>query len=100
MSIIASIINGDHDNDLESISNAVHERRKITRQTDTAIAMVNIKVGDTVILKNLSPKYVNGAEAEVVDKKRTKLVVKLKEPIGKFGTLPMKVPASCVDKKV
>lgn len=96
--LVSDIISGKHDAELDEISNAISQRKKLTRSQNTAMAMATIKIGDIVVLKNLSPKYVNGLKAEVKGKKRTKLSVQLVDgPVGRFSGGPVNVPASCVD---
>ena len=98
MTIVEQIINGDHDAELQSIVEAVRERKKLNRSKNTAIAMVSMKVGDIVVLKNLSPKYVNGLKAKIVEKKRTKFAVTLVDgSVGRFSGR-VTVPASCMEK--
>jgi hypothetical protein len=98
MGLVADIINGNHDSELSEITDAVNHRKKLKRSQTTAIAMATIVVGDIVILKGLTPKYVNGLKAKVVGKKQTKLNVTLVDgPVGRFGG-SCTVPASCVDK--
>jgi len=95
--LVADIISGKHDAELDEIINAVSQRKKLTRSQNVAMAMATIKIGDIVVLKNLSPKYVNGLKAEVKGKKRTKLSVELVDgPVGRFGGI-VTVPASNVD---
>jgi hypothetical protein len=95
--MIAEILSGEHDSELEGILEAVHQRRKLMRGATKAVAFATLQIGDKVRLKGLRPKYVNGSTAEVVDKKRTKLVVVLDKPTGRFmGRVT--VPADCLDK--
>jgi len=92
-----AILEGKHDSELEAILEAVHQRRKLMRGASKAVAMVSLKIGDKVRLKGLSPKYVNGSTAKIVDKKRTKLVVVLDTPVGRFKGR-VTVPADCLEK--
>ena len=101
--IIQDILNGQYDDQIDTLSDALHSRRKIVRQTSIAQTMLTVGVGDTVKFSNIRPKYMVGAIGEVVDKKRTKLGVKLIS-----GNIPhngrfrigetLSVPASCVEK--
>jgi hypothetical protein len=97
MNLIEDIINGNYDDQLEAISDAVHSRKKIARSKKKAVAMATIKVGDKVTLKNLNPKYVNGSVGKIIEKRRTKLVVILDKPVGRFGAGPVTVPADCLE---
>jgi len=97
MTIIEQIINGDLDADLDGISDALRERKKLKKSKTSALNMATIAVGDIVVLRNLKPKYVNGLRAKVVGKKRTKLEVELERPVGRFSGI-VTVPVSCLDK--
>lgn len=95
--MIEAILSGKHDDELEAIDEAVHQRRKMIRGANKAVAFATLQIDDKVRLKGLRPKYVNGMTAKVVDKKRTKLVVILDKPTGRFmGRVT--VPADCLEK--
>jgi hypothetical protein len=96
---IGDIIGGIHDHQLDEILDACYQRKKLTRDQNTAMAMATIKVGDVVVLKNLRPKYINGLKGKVVEKKRTKISVELHtgQDTGRFGRR-VTCPASCLEK--
>jgi preprotein translocase subunit YajC len=96
---IGDIISGVHDHQLEEMSEAIRQRKKLKRTQNTAMAMVTMKVGDVVILKGLNPKYINGLRGKVVDLKRTKISVMLDEGqyTGRFGRRVV-CPANCLDR--
>jgi len=99
MSLSQEIIAGQHDEELDQIREALQIRRKLKSQEATAIAMATLKAGDKVILKNLSPKYINGLTAKVVEKRRSKIAVLIDEGqhTGRFGR-HVTCPASCLEK--
>jgi hypothetical protein len=99
MSLLSEIISGTHDAELGSLSDAIHERKKLKRSQETATAMATIRVGDVVVLKNLRPKYINGLKGKVVSKARSKISVRLNDGqnTGRFGQ-SVTCPASCLDK--
>ncbi len=48
--------------------------------------MNSVAVGDSVVFNStVRPKYLIGAEAIVKEKNRTRIVVVLKKPVGRFG---------------
>lgn len=98
MSLIAEILGGSHDNSLRDIISAARQRTKLVEASNTAVKMFDLKVGDKVRLKDLSPKYMNGVECVITGKKRTKFEVKLDQPVGRFSGTGLTVPASCVEK--
>lgn len=77
--IISQIIGGDADDNLEGILAAVKERRNALAR----VTYHSLKVGDKVTITG-AQKYLEGCPATVVDKNRTKLVVALDEPRGRF----------------
>lgn len=99
MTIAQRIINGELDKELAQISEAIRQRKISTRYQATALAMVEMKVGDVVVLKNLNPKYINGLRGKILEKKRTKISVLLDEgqDTGRFGRR-VTCPASCLEK--
>lgn len=96
MSLAVDIINGKYDEELDTIQEAVRQRIRLNRSTEALTNMVEIKIGDTVRFLNIRPKYMVGQEAVVVGKKVSKLVVRLKQPTGRFNG-DTTVPASCVE---
>ena len=98
MSILTEILTGDHDAQLDAIVDAVKQRRKASRNAAATINLASIAVGDRVVLKDVSPKYMIGQTATVVDKRRTKIEVRLDNPVGRFSdVLGLVVSASCVE---
>lgn len=91
MNIIADIITGRYDDQIDAIAEAARSRRNALR---TAQAHT-LKEGDVVVLSGLSPKYINGKKATVVAVKRTRVTVSPVEPVGKFRGL-CDVPLTCI----
>lgn len=99
MTIVTDIISGVYDSELDSIREAVAQRRKLTKSAHAAVKMTTISIGDKIVLKEISPKYMIGMAATVTGKRRTKLEVTLDIACGRFGkNTPIVVPASCVEK--
>jgi hypothetical protein len=94
----AEILQGEHDNDLELIETACRQRRNLLRGAAAAVTMAAVKVGDTVRIKAISPKYLIGATAEVTRKRRTKLEIKFDKSYGRYRSgSTVIVPSSCVE---
>ena len=107
--LLHAIIDGEHDANLAEIFAAIRDRQQIVRTINDSKALATIKVGDKVVLKGLSPKYLNGAECEVVAGPKTsrskRISVKLLDPktcnykaAARFGSFPVQVPVGCVEK--
>lgn len=73
--LITSILSGDLDDDLDAIAESLVDRRKLVARSSFHV----IKVGQQATLQNLSPKYLVGAPVTVVEKRQSRLVVRLPE---------------------
>lgn len=94
---LSDIITGKCDGQLDQIIRSVNARREMLKTAEIAMNMTEIKAGDTVRLKGLKPRYMNGQLATVVEKNRTRLVIRLNNNNGRFGSAPVTVPANCVE---
>ena len=107
MSNLQTVIAGIYDlndlNDLKKVFDAASDRQKSLRKRDAAVAVSTLAVGDQVKLRDISPKYLNGATVEVTGINGSTIHVKkidgVTDPksamrIGNYG----RVPASCVSK--
>lgn len=92
------------DDEYQIIVNALLRGARIRKATKTAEAMVTIKTGDVIRLKNIKPKYFNGTKGIVLSKDTNagKFKVELINPdprgTRRFGRTPT-VDASCVYKR-
>ena len=77
--VVSAIIDGDLDTELESITNAIDERNKLTNIKKAAM----FKIGDKVRFQNGRPKYLNGLTATITGKKVKNFTIKFDE-----GQLP------------
>ena len=102
--IAMAVLNGDYDNDLKALGEAVRARRKDVSKKEAQMNALFLSPGDRVRLKGLSPKLLNGAVVEVVKINKTRAVVKsTDETTGQAATRISSyggttVPLSCVEK--
>jgi hypothetical protein len=88
------------DSGMSAIITAVRERQKINRSQSRAIALATIRVGMTVRLSGLTPKYWDGTEGTVVsfNKTRTRATIKITKSSNQFkikeGTTQQGFPIS------
>lgn len=86
------------------IVNALLRGARVRKAAATTEALVSIKTGDVVRLKNIKPKYFNGTKCIVLNKdvNAGKFKVELLDPdprgTRRFGRTPI-VDASCVYKR-
>lgn len=96
--ILRSISLGDYDDHLESIHDAVRERRRARIAAVTAEVTADIIVGDRVRLTaETRPRYMIGAEGVVTKVNGASFRVKLDDPTSRFGAEP-RVPRSLIEK--
>jgi hypothetical protein len=74
--------------ELDQLVDYIRVVYKTKRAQKNARAQAALKVGDRVMLVgNYKPKYLTGLTGEVVEKKNTRVLVKLDGgPVGKFST--------------
>ncbi len=81
---IINIINGINEittnKELGFVIDAINARGAIVRAMESATAKVGLSVGDTVVIKGLKRKSFN--EGVITKMKRTKALVKVREPNG------------------
>ncbi|HUW00909.1 MAG TPA: hypothetical protein VMW08_01030 [Acidimicrobiales bacterium] len=77
--ILTAITNGAADENLDAVIATVKDRR----QASARVTFNTLKVGDKVTISG-AQKYLEGAPATVVEKKRTKVVIALDEPRGRM----------------
>ena len=81
--LITSIIAGQFDADLENLAKVIEERRKAIRKTRT---ISDFSVGDRVKFNELTgTRYMVGQYANIISINRTKVVVRLETPMGRFA---------------
>lgn len=102
--ILDEITSGTHDAMLEEILKAAKARQISMRSARTSGEYL---VGDRVIFNDYcNTKYVQGHTAVIVGKKKTKVVVQLENPVGRFAVVRngkvesslITVPVSIIDK--
>ena len=86
------VLTGQMDEYLDGMIRTIQMRKK-----DMAPKVWEFQVGDRVRLVNANPKYLIGALATVRKVNRTKIVIDLDTPNGKFST-NITTPLSMVEK--
>jgi hypothetical protein len=78
--MISNIKSGEYDDQLDMILAAVKARKNALKPQ-----IWEFQVGDKVKIVNANPKYLNGATAIIKKVNRTKVVIDLDAPNGKFS---------------
>ena len=78
--MISNIKSGEFDDQLDMILAAVKARKDALKPQ-----IWEFQVGDKVKIINANPKYLNGSTATIKKVNRTKVVIDLDAPAGKFS---------------
>lgn len=98
--VIAAIVRGDMDDDLDALMDTVVARRRNAARRRSA----SLSIGDRVRLDGISPKALNGATGTVKGRSRTRIEVVIDKEYaraaGRFASmiemgLPLRVPETC-----
>ncbi len=81
--IATAIIQGEFDSaELDRIANAIYRRRKLLEPT-----IYDFEPGDKVVLNSkVKPKYLAGTPGIVIERKQTRVVIRIDAPKGRYGT--------------
>lgn len=81
--VLDEISKGSFDQDLTKLADAVKERLDKTRRNKS---ISDFNIGDRVKFNELtSTRYMVGQYATIISKNRTKVVVRLETPMGRFA---------------
>jgi hypothetical protein len=94
--LIASIINGEYDDDIDRIFRALRSRENEIRRRAAQVNLITLTPGTRVRLKDLSPKYLNGLTGVVKASRGARITVELDTNTDRFGKI-VRPPASCVE---
>jgi len=90
-----AILNGNHDADIDAIEQAIATRRAALGTSK--VTFESLKVGDRVrISPTAKPTYLRGLPATITKKNRTRVVIDLDAPAGRFHT-NITAPPSLLD---
>lgn len=103
LDVARSILAGEYDDDLATISEAARQRRKDVSAREAKLNGMTLKPGDRVTLHGLSPKLLNGAVVEVTRVDRTRVLVKPIDDVTDFLAAQRlghgsRVPLQCVTR--
>jgi len=91
---------GEWDDHLDWLEKAARARRKEIDRKAGALLKASVRIGQRVRLKGLSPKYLNGNIAEVVETsgRGRRVAVKLTTDVGRYRAgMSVRCPASCLE---
>lgn len=93
-SLLTAIANGDLDAHHDSIRRALKTRETLR----ASVTIAALQPGDTVIIKNTRPTYLNGQQATVEQVNNKTVTVRFVDPLaaGRFGSGKVRVPSTCL----
>jgi hypothetical protein len=98
-SLLESIANGELDDHLVAIGDAVHARRHLLLTVRSATALAELCVGDSVRINHtVSPRYLHGLHGTIVEIDDRVATVRLQRPVGRFRSGQIRCPALALDK--
>lgn len=102
--MINEILDGALDDELETILEAIRNRQVVLRQKETLRKKGEFKVGDKVKFQGISPKYLNGIKATIVEmsgRKSGTVLVNVDEDFRAkrySGSRNVSVPLTAIEK--
>lgn len=101
--LITEICDGKHDKHLGDLKDAIIVREKLKDDVTKKTKFLSFKRNDSVRFNDqVRPKYMEGLTGKVIDKKVSKVVVKLDPGQGDTGRfnvgLPITCPVEIIDK--
>lgn len=93
--IITAISNGALDNHLGAIRRAIKARETLL----AGLTIAALAPGDTVVIQNTRPTYLNGQQATVEKVNDKTVTVRFSNPIAarRFGNGRVRVPSTCLN---
>ncbi|MCA1680957.1 MAG: hypothetical protein LC777_19460 [Actinobacteria bacterium] len=98
-SLLAAIADGELDEHLTALSDAVDARRHLLHTVHSATALAALCVGDQVRINHtISPRYLHGLKGKIIDLDDERATVCLHRPVGRFHTGEIRCPPLTLEK--
>ncbi len=98
-SLLDAIANGELDEHLTALADAVHARHHLVHTVRSATALGELCVGDDVRINHtISPRYLHGLHGTVIDLDDERATVRLHHPVGRFATGEIRCPPLTLEK--
>ena len=99
LSLLDAIASGPLDDHLAALADAVDARRRLLHTVRSATALATLRVGDLVRINHaVSPRYLAGMLATVVEVDERVATIQLERPVGRFSTGRVRCPPLAVDR--
>jgi hypothetical protein len=100
-SLLDAIANGDLDDHLTALADAVQARHHLLHTVRSSTALAELCVGEHVRINHtISPRYLHGLHGTVMELDDERATVCLHRPVGRFHTGEIRCPPLTLDKLV
>jgi hypothetical protein len=97
--LLDAIADGDLDEHLAALADAVHARRELLHTVRAATALAELCIGDAVrINRHIRPRYLSGEHGEITELDDHWVTVRLLRPIGRFRSGEIRCPPLALTK--
>ena len=98
-SLLDAVAAGELDEHLDALAAAVSARQQLLHTVRSATRLMSLCEGDIVRINGrISPRYLAGLQATVLDIDHAAATVQLERPVGRFGDGRVRVPALALEK--
>jgi hypothetical protein len=98
-SLLEAIADGELDDHLTALAEAVHARRQLLHTVHSATALATLCVGDHVrINQSVSPRYLRGLAGTVIEVDDEAATIALPGPVGRFQSGSVRCPPLALQK--
>jgi len=98
-SLLQAIADGELDDHLTALADAVHARHHLLHTVRSATALAELCVGDHVRINHtISPQYLRGLHGTIVDLDDQRATVCLIRPVGRFPTGEIRCPPLSLER--
>jgi hypothetical protein len=97
--LLDAIANGELDDHLTALANAVGARHHLIDTVRSATVLAQLHVGDDVRINHtIRPQYLRGLHGTIVDLDDERATVCLHRPVGRFHTGEIRCPPLTLEK--
>ncbi|HWF49347.1 MAG TPA: hypothetical protein VG294_01785 [Solirubrobacteraceae bacterium] len=97
--LLDAIADGELDEHLAALADAVHARRELLHTVRAATALAELCVGDPVrINRHIRPRYLSGEHGQITELDDHWVTVRLRRPIGRFRSGEIRCPPLALTK--
>jgi hypothetical protein len=97
--LLQAIADGELDDHLTALADAIHARHHLLHTVATATALSALCVGDQVRINNtIKPRYLHGVHGKIIDIDNESATIYVHRPIGRFHSGHIRCPPLALEK--